>query len=1069
MICPRCREKNSEEDKVCKNCGLKLKTICPRCKEPNKLGQAKCVKCALTLIRFCPACKTPNFPHVKNCRKCGVEMLKKTSAQKKQPAIKEIEKEKIEPQKEIKQSQKPEKELLEQETQNHVLKETPVAENSGTEAEIPYNHIQSEQFVDSQAQQSPQDSLKKELSRSEALIFLQNLLNKSEKGGLIGVCSPEGLGKSTIFSSLPQSVKERQLIWLIGQSEPNKIHVPFTFFQNLMCALFGISNINFNKDEIKKSLKKTFETTLEITDEKVLDIVCKIALNEYKNCKETIEENRLEVYESIQKIFAALEKKAPLVLFAEDFEFIDKASFACLKYLLKNGFLDNKNFLIINHIPSTNLPAIFPEEISSKKALFIFLKYLNNDELNNMLLNMMNNQNIVPESLKYRLFRQSKGLPIYVEQVMWYFFQTGAIYTEEKQLKFNPAFKDVDISPDLTEIFKYRIDALEKISPEVEKIMYTASIFGFKFTPKLIQTITEIEDQKMQESLQILVNNGIFSLLDQHTLVFKHLNLWKIIFEKGMNNGKIPEIISKILPFLESAIPINSAFAAKLAEYAGDSEKMLYFYKKAARESFCLGDIYSYTDNQLRVYELLSASSLTEEEKESAKINICEQIGIVNFELNPSLAIKYLTESIKYYEKAEDNVKLIELTGYMSKCLELTGDFVGVYECADKAVGLTQKGATSLEVMLLNYPKIDAAFNLGRLEEAIITAQDEMLPFLNKAISKNETLAGLNINDIKAIEYETEFALANALIFQGNKQALEVLNKIISKAEKENQQDYLLKALLDQALFSIIQGDLISCDNIINNIKEKGLSVNKLKETRLSWMFISILSNMLTGKFEQARNICYSALSLAKESKNYNLFVLIKLLSGYFYQHFQYYKNAVKIYEETANYCSETKMATGALYSWYLAAEAELQTGNPDKAREIAEKALDISQKPNINNFIASIILSKLIAEVKIIKGDLEGAQINVENALTLAESNDLYFLLIELYIALGKIYQENASSGSLSQEKRDFICSCAYRAYTKAYGIGEKLDNYFILDKVEKTVSNLITFCKLSGITLDK
>jgi tetratricopeptide (TPR) repeat protein len=456
-------------------------------------------------------------------------------------------------------------------------------------------------------------------------------------------------------------------------------------------------------------------------------------------------------------------------------------------------------------------------------------------------------------------------------------------------------------------------------------------------------------------------------------------------------------------------------------------------------------------------------------EKEAARLSITEQVGRVNYIRNPQVAIKYLTESMKKYEEdaGENVVKLIEINGYLSESYGEVGNYQGVLECAERAVALTDADEDSLEVTLINFSKLDAVFNLGRLEEAVMSARNEILPRIGRAVAKKQALHGMTLDELREIEYKTELILAKALIFQGRKDALEVLDRVLAMVRKENKAKYELEAMLLQALFATIQGNLRECGEIFKTIESGGLMHGEPDAAKLQWLFISLLSNLSVGNFEQARNICYSALSLAKEIRDFNTFSLVKLLSGFFYQHFQYYRNATTIYEEIATYCSENKMATGALYAWFLAAEAELQTGNPERAREIAENALDIAHKPNINNRLASAMLSRLLAEAKIVFGDLEGAQINVENALDIAEKNDLYLLLIYSSLTLGKLYQEKSSPAD--RQGKEVQCNCAYRTYIKALGIAEKIDNRFFTDKIEKVLSNLTAFCKLSGINLEK
>jgi len=1013
MICPKCKGKNSTEEVVCPSCGFKLKTICPRCKEPNKLGQPQCVKCNLILIRFCPDCKTPNFPHIKNCRKCGFELIK--VKQEKEPEIK--------PEPQIQSEPEPEK------------------------------------------QESPVIELKKEVTRNGAIKFLTDVLAKSDKGYLISLCAPEGLGKSTVVSSASQLLKNQKITWINGMCEPYKQHIPYAFFQDLISALFGIPVFSLNNDDIKKSLKKIFETSLEVTDEAVLKAMYKIVLNEHEENDNSIEKNRNEIYKAFHEIITAFNKKTRVVLIVDDFEYIDKASFDCLKYLLKKDFLANKNFMIINHSPVTNIAKLFPAEISSQKMAMLLIKPLTSPELDAVMLTMLNNQNILPESLKNRIFSNSKGMPIYVEQALWYLFQLGAIYPDQQELKFKSEYKDVAINPELHGLFMQRLSIIEKLSPQALNVIFIAALLGMKFIPKLIEMATGIKEKEMQQIMQLLVNSGIIVVYDQYNFGFKHISLWKIIYERTFNDEQIKQSSLHVLSVLKGNPSIKNSFLTKLAELAENNENLLHYYNNAVEESYYLGDTLSYTNNQVKLLELLPNSGLIEKEKESAKILIKEQIGKVNFESNPTLAMDYLKESIKTQEEQNNQVKVIELTGYLSRSCELAGNYQGVLDCAEKAINITaNEDNNSNETILLNFTKLDALFNLGRLEETIMTARNEILPFLNKALLKNEAFPGLNTADIKDIEYQTEFTLAKALTYQGNVEAEELLKKIAAKAEKENNIEYEIKALLGQALLLTIQGDLRGSDEILEKLSRKEFTSENSDPWQLEWLTITTLSHLLNGNFEKARSICYTALPLAKECRDYNLFSLLKVLNGMFYQHFQYHNNAVAIYDEVAQYCSENKMATGALFAWYFAAKAELETGNPNRAEEIAEKAMDVAQKPNINNLITAILLARLLSEIKTAKGDFEGAQIYIENGITLAEKNKLNHILAELYLTFGKIYHENAAVKGINKEQTS---NYAQRLYLKALRTAEKLDNNFLIGKIEKEISNLQAFCNLSGFTL--
>ncbi len=1045
MICPKCKGKNAEDNNVCSHCGFKLKTICPRCKHPNTLGQPKCANCNLTLIRYCSKCKAPNFPQAKECRKCGAPLLKKKVEVKKEerpePVIKK------EPKPEVKPEVKPEP-TPRSAPEPVSRKPLPETENKAQEQEENFGA-----------------ELKREVTREEALKALTNILSKADKGYVISLCAPEGTGKSITLTNTAQALGEEKITWLSGTCEPVKQNVPFAFFKDVITNLFGLPIISLNDNEIKKSVKKILETTLELTDQSVLDNIYKIVLNEGGGQKESIHKNFADIQKSIQEIIIALNKKTKVVLIIDDFEYIDKASFDCIKYLMKKNFLDNKNFLIITHTPATNTAKLFPTEISLQRMVILMVKPLTTAELDSILLSMLNSQNVLPEELKSKIFRQAKGLPLYVEQALWYLFQQGAIIPEQQGLVFNEQFKNVDINPDLAGLFMQRVALVERTSPDALKTILYAALFGYKFIPKLVETAMEIKEEEMQQIMQLLINSGIFAVYDQYNFGFKHISMWKIIMERAFNDDIIKELSAKALAVSKNHPSIKSAQIIKLAEYAEDNKNLFEYYNNAVQESLNLGDTLSYTANQVKMIELITKTNSPEKEKVAAKLSITEQIGKVNYESNPTIAINYLKESIKKYHEQENKVKVIELTGYLSRSCELAGNYQGVLDCSEQALKLaTEKEENPAEVMLINFSKLDSFFNLGRLEETIMTAENDVLPSLAAVISKNQILPGLSKDEIKDIEYQTELTLAKALVFQGNIKAEELLKKIQARAEKEKQAEFEIKALLNQALMLTIQGDLRSSEEILEKILQRDITSENSDQIQLEWLFVMTLWQMLDGNLEKARSICYSALPLSKECKDHNLFALLKLLNGFFYQHFQHINNAIAIYDEVAHYCSEHKMATGALFSWYLAAEAELQTGNPERAEEIAQNALDIAKKPNINNFMAAILLSRLVAEIKIVNGDFEGAQIYIETGIEIAEKNNLSYPLVHLYLTFGKIYHENAA---VKEENKDESSNYAHRLYTKALSLAEKIDNHYLISRIEKEIHNLQTFCKLSGITL--
>ena len=230
MICPRCKEENSQDSTVCFKCKLKLKTPCPRCKSLNRIGQTICSNCNLRLIRFCPQCKTPNFPHAKNCRKCQFQLLKLKKPLPETVANKTTTQEK---QSEQKTQTLPEKEKIKQ--QNQAQTETG-SKNISSETKEQNIIQESKQLPPGNAVNRQERLLNKStkiLSRTEAHEQLVSVLKSSEQGIIVDVTALDGGGKSTLISGVTGALKEEKFIWMVGMCQPINQLVPYAFFQDL--------------------------------------------------------------------------------------------------------------------------------------------------------------------------------------------------------------------------------------------------------------------------------------------------------------------------------------------------------------------------------------------------------------------------------------------------------------------------------------------------------------------------------------------------------------------------------------------------------------------------------------------------------------------------------------------------------------------------------------------------------------------------------------------------------------------------------------------------------------------
>ncbi len=140
--------------------------------------------------------------------------------------------------------------------------------------------------------------------------------------------------------------------------------------------------------------------------------------------------------------------------------------------------------------------------------------------------------------------------------------------------------------------------------------------------------LAQIEEQQFNQLVQMLINNGIFAVIDKSSIRFKHGWIWKNVYEHFFTEEQIIDCGSRLVEFYEKyTTNTSNAVLARHAEEAQLAKESYIYYNLAAQESVYLGDPATFTDYQNKVLELMPETDLTDEQKELNKINVEEQIG----------------------------------------------------------------------------------------------------------------------------------------------------------------------------------------------------------------------------------------------------------------------------------------------------------------------------------------------------------------------------------------------------------------------------------------------------------
>lgn len=912
------------------------------------------------------------------------------------------------------------------------------------------------------SKEETQISNEKELNSEKAHLFLFNLIQKAENGFVVELSAKDGAGKTSVISGVRNALSQEKILWLNGQCQPFNQFVPFGLIKDIFKNLFNLPSQIININESKQSIVNTLENALGIKDNAIERTLTNLIFSEIDHQKTDIMANQVEFYNNIQTIFNAVTSKVNSALIIEDVEYIDKSSLECIKHLIQNGLLNHKFQIIVTHIPEFNFKNHLSDLEIDNRIFTLKLKPLETAETQNALLNMLNGFDIIPSKLKNKIIEKSKGLPLYIEQAVWILYNSGAIIKDDEGLKFNPEASAIDLPDTVEDLIQIRIGQINTLSANAFNIITAASILGYKFIPPIIQNLSNINQQEFTQLLNTLGSMGFFVQTDKHNLIFKHKLIWQGCYQALNNSPQKTTYLRNSLNILINYTKSSASILALIAENADMFKEALTEWSNASQQALTIGDIDVYTRTQERALSLIENIDIPEKDK--IKNNIYEQLGITNYSNNPEQASNYLANAILNAENDNNIAKVVYLSGFLAKASEFKGDYAGSLECSDKAISLIDKEILPLEHALLNYSKLETLFNLGRLEELIVLASHDILPILNQAFEKKKTIADLEMNELASIMLETELFIGKALAFQGNKNCIQVLQSVATKAVELDNADIEAIARLTEAIFKTVQGDLKSTNAMLEYIKSVIPRIKDKNYAKCYWALTNLAVKMVEGEYDQVSNIAFTVSGIAKDFKDFHMQAILKLLIGKILKEAKNFENANAMYNDTIQYSSEHKLATCALLGWYFIADIKIDEGNLDNALGIAAKALEVASKPNINNSIFKILLNKLISEVYMLKGDFENSKIYIEQAIELATKMELHLFLTKLYLLYGKSYQEMAVSNELNRQENAIN---AQAFYLTSLQFAERIENESLIGQINNEINNLNTFCQLAGIKL--
>lgn len=977
---------------------------CPKCKNEIEDNALKCKYCNTKVASICKDCGEINPITATECKKCHRELLKICA-----------------------------------ECGAANLPDAKYCRKCGTE------------FIKKTKTFNPQPEYSAEKSSQQKVKARLLDAIKDADSTVITLSGQSGSGKNLVLRYTINELKSAKLIWLWGACTQLSQLSPFGYFQDLLLTFFNVNNFCPDTLQLKKNSIKFFKQDFPtLSNNEILDLLNFLYpenLDKYEN----IYINKAKMFQVMKKVILTIVEKIKAIFIIDHFENIDGMSFDFLQELLKDDYvLERCKFIIITETPKPGMGYITSPKLSPENYTDLTIAPFTKNQIETMINQY---QDIaISEDFVNLVYKISGGNPADVEQTVCLI----------KDIKRNN-LKNINYDS-LDTIVDTRLEILKQEDLKSFRMLIAMSVLGSKFYPAMLEHFDNNNSSEFERIIESLVQKGFINQINNLSFEFKSQTIWKRIVSIVKTDENFEDVLNVLYEILSIYKQSSIALLGYIVQKLNDTNKAFETWTLLMKQASYIGDIGLYIISQKQALKLIEEKNSPFYQK--VKKNIYTRVGKLLEPIDHKTAFEYLQNAVMMLEDNEE-YEHIELLGYLASSSMKSGNYWGAIECADNVLNKLPEGM-ELERTLVKSRQVKPLVKLGNYGQAINLIDTEVMPVLEKYLSKGKNTALISIRDLYLTWLNIYFDFAEALTFQGDSRMFDIIKLIFEIIEKNQvtEASILCRAHLALALANTIKGDLKTSEKILDDIlKEYPLdTMDTFIVSR--WNFIDIVNKFIRKDYDSLYSELFNVVAYANNVNDNFTKNILKTLLAKMLKDKNETKKSLGILEEQVAYFAKEKVATGVLLSWYLIAKIKLITSGTQFALDIATKALDIAQGPNINNYYFIALFNKLIGEIYMAKQDFDSAKVYIEKSVFIAKQFNLENILVKDYVLYAKFYQELALPKS--SLRAEYIKQ-ALKMFQLAKNVSIVQEHIHLQKFIKEELSILTSFCKLNGIALKK
>lgn len=924
-------------------------------------------------------------------------------------------------------------------------------------------------------EQKPVFEQKEDKTYDHALeIVLDNLMDNNSDIRAISVNAPRGCGKTHLLNDLYykiNKIKEQNTVLFYAQCSALTQVSPYGLIQNFFISFFDCPTIlkeEFNIKAFEKIVLEKLE--LETIDPYNLETLANLIYPLRKDYFENILINKEITLKYLKDIFDYVKQKRNVVFIIDDFDLVDESSFAFLKYLVNKNYFERNAKLVLSYKNQHSIAIYFQSsKFNNNNCLNISLKQLSVFECKDLIKKILGKDCEIPAAILSEIANNSQGNITYIEQVLQYLFERKFLVFEDKIVKFKQE-QVADIPQTLEKCLTDRLNFLKDQNEKEYKFLTVASLLGDRVDYGILVNIFNLEDDEFFEIVKKLDKKGYLKRKIDDIYGFKNSLTWSYCYIRAKEEELIKKEAHKLLDELSSKTISTPLICPILAQITDKKELAFNLWTQNLRYASYIGDVNIYTMAQKQ--SLILLESVNVENIDYIKNNICERLGKLTYNKTPLEAKDYLSNAIIAAQKNIDVNKIIDLSGYLTKSLYLIQDYTGIVEVVDnvlKYFNTKEKGEKvselELQAALIKTKKLKALLALGSWEEIASIVDTELNPVLQKHLKSFTKCKWITQNEIFYSWIESNIILAQSYCEQGSPLAFELIadiNKVLSKEKGAKIDNLKVQLAYASAAANTSRGFFDESDNVLQEILIDYSYVMDSPALISKWNLINIINKILKMDFETIKDDLFEATAYANNCSDEVSKNMLKTLLAYVLLEEKAYLKAIEIATAQMQFFSSKKLAFGALLAWYITAAATANNKADTQSIKICEKAVEICENAQNNNYYFKILFQELLAKCYLKLNDKENAQMYCDQALQSAYTNELLYLQIRLCMLKTQIAREKLSN--LPANKKYDYAQNIIRMYNRTIEMAKRLNLNIYIKKIEKELTAFKAHCQLKN-----